>query len=202
MSNIQLFLPVLAEDGALAEIGPRFVLNPVKIFADSFCGETLWENPNYQTPASHRRLLRKAAKDKYVNRTEARARHDANPPTEAFNIDKVGNQVFVDDEEEMAEKLVAQEADHDDDDHMESEDEEKEKKREQADIIRVKELIEKLKPGREGKTLVRPKKYVLPNASGKITKKATNKKSKMIQNIIKTKKLSTKVKKPKRKESY
>lgn len=33
------------EDGSLAEIGPRFVLNPIKIFAASLSGETLWENP-------------------------------------------------------------------------------------------------------------------------------------------------------------
>ncbi|KAG6464804.1 hypothetical protein O3G_MSEX014743 [Manduca sexta] len=36
---------ILSEDGALAEIGPRFVLNPVKIFSGSFGGVTLWENP-------------------------------------------------------------------------------------------------------------------------------------------------------------
>jgi ribosome biogenesis protein BRX1 len=188
---------ILAEDGALAEIGPRFVMNPVKIFADSFTGEALWENPEYVTPAKHRRMLRASAKDKYVNRTDSKVRYDTTLPTEAFNLDKVGKQVFVDDEEEMAEKLVA--AENDDDDITESEDEEVEKKREQTDIERVKALIEKLKPGKEGKTLVRPKKYVPTGANpGKIVKKATNKKSKMIQNIIKTKKLSTKVKKPKK----
>lgn len=172
------------------------MLNPVKIFADSFTGEPLWENPDYVTPASHRRMIRRSAKDKYVNRTEAKARYEATEPTEAFNIDKVGREVFVEDEEEMAEKLVAQEAD--DDDQTESEHEEEVQKRELQDIERVKKLIEKLKPGREGKTLVRPKKYVRPTANGKVVKKATNKKSKMIQNIIKTKKLSTKVKKAKK----
>jgi ribosome biogenesis protein BRX1 len=172
-------------------------MNPVKIFADSFTGEPLWENPDYVTPARHRRLLKAAAKDKYINRTEAKARYETTQPTEAFNLDKFGKQVFVDDEEEMAEKLVAEE--QNEVDESESEDEEVEEKREQQNIERVKALIEKLKPGKEGRKLVKPKKFVPagPNA-GKIVKKATNKKSKMIQNIIKTKKLSTKVKKPKK----
>lgn len=42
---------ILTEDGGLAEIGPRFVLNPVKIFSGSFGGETLWDNPHYISPA-------------------------------------------------------------------------------------------------------------------------------------------------------
>lgn len=191
-------LKVLAEDGALAEIGPRFVMNPVKIFADSFSGEALWENPNYVTPAKHRRMLRTTAKDKYLNRTDAKARYESTQPKEAFNLDKVGHEVFVDNEEEMAEKIVSQENEEDDDDQTELENDDKIAKREQQDIERVKKLIEKLKPGKEGKKLVRPKKYVNPLIAGKVTKKPTNKKSKMIQNIIKTKKLSTKVKKNKK----
>ena len=31
-------------------VGPRFVLNPIKIFAGSFGGATLWANPDYQSP--------------------------------------------------------------------------------------------------------------------------------------------------------
>jgi hypothetical protein len=42
---------ILSEDGALAEIGPRFVLNPIKIFDGSFQGQTIWENPKYVSPA-------------------------------------------------------------------------------------------------------------------------------------------------------
>ncbi len=30
--------------------GPRFVLNPIKVFDGSFGGETIWENPSYVTP--------------------------------------------------------------------------------------------------------------------------------------------------------
>lgn len=42
---------IITEEGELAEIGPRFVLNPVKVFASSFGGETLWDNPHYISPA-------------------------------------------------------------------------------------------------------------------------------------------------------
>ena len=34
----------------MTEIGPRFTLNLIKIFAGSFGGATLYENPHYQTP--------------------------------------------------------------------------------------------------------------------------------------------------------
>lgn len=30
--------------------GPRFVMNPIKIFAGSFGGATLWANPEYRSP--------------------------------------------------------------------------------------------------------------------------------------------------------
>lgn len=43
---------IVEETGALAEIGPRFVLNPIKLFAGSFQGEKLWENPDFVSPAS------------------------------------------------------------------------------------------------------------------------------------------------------
>jgi ribosome biogenesis protein BRX1 len=31
----------------LTEIGPRFVLNPIKIFEDSFAGRVIYKNPHY-----------------------------------------------------------------------------------------------------------------------------------------------------------
>lgn len=36
---------------SLAEMGPRFVLHPVRVMEGSFSGRTTWLNPNY-TPAS------------------------------------------------------------------------------------------------------------------------------------------------------
>lgn len=47
------------EDGSLAEIGPRFVMQPIKIFGASFSGETLWENGDYVTPTAHRSMMKK-----------------------------------------------------------------------------------------------------------------------------------------------
>ncbi|MGH0152269.1 UNVERIFIED_CONTAM: hypothetical protein FKN15_075602 [Acipenser sinensis] len=41
---------IIEEDGSLVEIGPRFVLNLIKIFQGSFGGATLYENPRYQSP--------------------------------------------------------------------------------------------------------------------------------------------------------
>ncbi|KAH9303052.1 hypothetical protein KI387_014635, partial [Taxus chinensis] len=34
----------------LVEVGPRFCLNPIKIFSCSFTGQTLYENPFYVSP--------------------------------------------------------------------------------------------------------------------------------------------------------
>ncbi|XP_041091948.1 ribosome biogenesis protein BRX1 homolog [Polyodon spathula] len=51
---------IIEEDGSLVEIGPRFVLNLIKIFQGSFGGATLYENPRYQSPNMHRRMIRLA----------------------------------------------------------------------------------------------------------------------------------------------
>uniref|UniRef100_A0A8C7YQ58 Ribosome biogenesis protein BRX1 homolog n=1 Tax=Oryzias sinensis TaxID=183150 RepID=A0A8C7YQ58_9TELE len=52
---------IIEEDASLVEIGPRFVLNLIKIFQGSFGGPTLYENPNFKSPNLHRRQLRLAA---------------------------------------------------------------------------------------------------------------------------------------------
>lgn len=42
----------LQVDGvSMIEIGPRFVLNPVKLFAGSFGGATIWSNENFKSSA-------------------------------------------------------------------------------------------------------------------------------------------------------
>lgn len=168
------------------------MLNPIKIFAESFTGEPIWENDKYVTPASHRRTLREEAKHKYVNRTDAKVRYEATQSKNPYNMDKFGREVFQNkDEKEVAEKLIEQESDDDDEDESMDE-EQNDGEATEKDIERVKKLIEKLKPGREGPTLVKKKKVTLPGEK-KIVK-AKNKKAKMIQNIAKTKKLSNKVK--------
>ncbi|KAF3701950.1 Ribosome biogenesis protein BRX1 -like protein Brix domain-containing protein 2 Bx24 [Channa argus] len=52
---------IIEEDASLVEVGPRFVLNLIKIFQGSFGGPTLYENPDFQSPNMHRREIRLAA---------------------------------------------------------------------------------------------------------------------------------------------
>ncbi|XP_055376188.1 ribosome biogenesis protein BRX1 homolog [Condylostylus longicornis] len=80
---------VLSEDGGLSEIGPRFVLNPVKLFEGSFTGNPLWENPDYVSPSKHRQILKKVAKNKYVNRLEQKVTREARTPKNAYEYDEL-----------------------------------------------------------------------------------------------------------------
>ncbi|XP_044003993.1 ribosome biogenesis protein BRX1 homolog [Aphidius gifuensis] len=77
---------ILTEDGGLAEIGPRFVLNPVKIFAGSFGGETIWDNPKYISPAKYRQSLDIQARDKYLNQIEQKMNAKARKPSKTYNL--------------------------------------------------------------------------------------------------------------------
>ena len=82
------------EDGSLAEIGPRFVLNPIKVFNSSFSGETLWENPRYMTPTASRQLLKKMKAGKYLQNVTSKAAYEASRPTEStYKVDKT-DEVF------------------------------------------------------------------------------------------------------------
>uniref|UniRef100_A0A8C7MS82 Ribosome biogenesis protein BRX1 homolog n=1 Tax=Oncorhynchus kisutch TaxID=8019 RepID=A0A8C7MS82_ONCKI len=51
---------IIEEDASMVEIGPRFVLNLIKIFQGSFGGPTLFENPHFESPNTHRRVIRMA----------------------------------------------------------------------------------------------------------------------------------------------
>eukprot|EP00474_Spongospora_subterranea_P009491 CRZ09949.1 hypothetical protein [Spongospora subterranea] len=59
-------------DPTLVEIGPRFCLMPIKVFAGSFEGETLYANPDYVTPTKWRMVAKRKneKKDRYVNRVQ------------------------------------------------------------------------------------------------------------------------------------
>ncbi|CAG5121273.1 unnamed protein product [Candidula unifasciata] len=78
---------ILAEDGSLAEIGPRFVLNPIRIFAGSFGGATLYQNPHYVSPNEYRRALRRSQASKYNNRVEARMSVQLRKPEMTYRMD-------------------------------------------------------------------------------------------------------------------
>lgn len=99
---------ILSEDGGLSEIGPRFVMNPVKIFDGSFGGDALWENADYVSPAKHRQLLRKSAKDRYVNRLEQKTNYEINRPKTTFIFNEF-NDIFQGDPLEKASEFLERE---------------------------------------------------------------------------------------------
>eukprot|EP00753_Platysulcus_tardus_P000639 PLAT10609.1.p2 GENE.PLAT10609.1~~PLAT10609.1.p2 ORF type:complete len:434 (-),score=200.51 PLAT10609.1:107-1309(-) len=59
----------------LVEIGPRFVLNVVRIFAGAFGGPTLYQNPEYVSPSEARRRLKKIRAMETRARLESRLRN-------------------------------------------------------------------------------------------------------------------------------
>lgn len=100
---------ILSEDGGLAEIGPRFVLNPVKLFRDSFSGPTLWENPTYVSPARYRQMVRKEASAKYENKIDRKVQREMPVKTKkGVELDD-GRDVFCMDPEKKAKIIVKKE---------------------------------------------------------------------------------------------
>lgn len=71
---------IVEEDGSLAEIGPRFVLNLIKIFDSSFNGRILYSNPHYVSPNKYRRSLRSKVADKYKDRLSAKQSKELRQP--------------------------------------------------------------------------------------------------------------------------
>ncbi len=53
---------------SLIEIGPRFVLNPVRLFAGSFGGQTLWINENFQSGAELRAIKNRSKYGAHMKR--------------------------------------------------------------------------------------------------------------------------------------
>lgn len=101
---------ILSEDGGLAEIGPRFVLNPVKLFRDSFSGPTLWENPTYVSPARYRQMVRKQASSKYESKIDRQVQRDIPVKTKkGVELDD-GRDVFCLNPEKKAKGIVKKEA--------------------------------------------------------------------------------------------
>jgi len=58
----------------LIEIGPRFVLNPIRIFRGSFGGQTIYQNDEYCSPNYIRSLDKKRKGNTYKDRKEAEKR--------------------------------------------------------------------------------------------------------------------------------
>ena len=62
------------EEPSLTEIGPRMVLEIIRIFDDSFTGKTLYENPNYVSPTAARSMARLMACRRPSRRNTGRRR--------------------------------------------------------------------------------------------------------------------------------
>ncbi|CAL5227475.1 g10452 [Coccomyxa viridis] len=64
-----------AQDGmSLVEVGPRVCLQPIKIFAGSFGGPVLYENPAYVSPNKIRAAVKKQNAGKYATKVKARSK--------------------------------------------------------------------------------------------------------------------------------
>lgn len=50
---------------SLVEIGPRFVLTPIRMFEGSFGGPSLYANPEFVSPTSVRAAVKRQQGDKY-----------------------------------------------------------------------------------------------------------------------------------------
>jgi len=95
---------IVEETGSMAEIGPRMVLNPIKVFDGSFSGQTLWENSDYVTPCAKRSMLKKLQAGKYQQRLASKAAYEASRPTEpTYRVDET-EEVFNTLEQEEEEK--------------------------------------------------------------------------------------------------
>ncbi|KAM7368886.1 hypothetical protein PAMP_013190 [Pampus punctatissimus] len=100
---------IIEEDASLVEIGPRFVLNLIKIFQGSFGGPTLFENPYFQSPNMHRREIRLAAAARVrekqmvkemqkLKRTEAKEDLDRDVTADVFLTPAEENPVHIETE--------------------------------------------------------------------------------------------------------
>ncbi|QRV85848.1 Brix domain protein [Ceratobasidium sp. AG-Ba] len=61
---------------SLVEIGPRFVLTPIRIFEGAFGGATVFANPEFVSPAAVRSQLKRVKGEKYKVRKESEAERD------------------------------------------------------------------------------------------------------------------------------
>lgn len=87
--------PLAAADPVLVEIGPRFVLAPIRIFESSFGGAVLWDSPSFVSPNALRSELKRKQADKLAQRHQST--REASKHKAAANLPKSGldnDQVF------------------------------------------------------------------------------------------------------------
>eukprot|EP00456_Euglypha_rotunda_P048389 TRINITY_DN3879_c0_g1_i11.p1 TRINITY_DN3879_c0_g1~~TRINITY_DN3879_c0_g1_i11.p1 ORF type:complete len:212 (-),score=36.09 TRINITY_DN3879_c0_g1_i11:308-943(-) len=82
----------ISKQPVLVEIGPRFVINPIRIFGGSFGGPTLWENPSYESPNRARSFLKKRKQGRFVQREQSKKKREEHkeesqpPPDEIADV--------------------------------------------------------------------------------------------------------------------
>lgn len=128
-------------DLVLLEIGPRFTMNPVRIFNGSFQGATLWENPGYISPSAARRAAKKAQADAHVAKKNEAKRLSERKSEITKGVDGhldplEGDNVF---KAELGDRVVGKEAEvdldnDDDDDDLDEEMDEDELEEIEADM--------------------------------------------------------------------
>lgn len=64
----------LLEKMTVVEVGPRFCLNPIKVFGGSFGGSTLYQNPLYVSPNTVRSEAKRRVAGKYATKVKAKQR--------------------------------------------------------------------------------------------------------------------------------
>uniref|UniRef100_A0A7S1MGW8 Brix domain-containing protein n=1 Tax=Alexandrium catenella TaxID=2925 RepID=A0A7S1MGW8_ALECA len=60
------------ERQSLTEIGPRFVLDPIRVFSGSFSGQTIYANPFYMSPTALRVHARQMLRSPYVQKLKTK----------------------------------------------------------------------------------------------------------------------------------
>ncbi|KAI5649307.1 hypothetical protein M9H77_35312 [Catharanthus roseus] len=79
------------EKMTLVEVGPRFCLNPIKIFGGSFGGPTLYENPFYISPNQIRSLEKRQKAGKYAKKVKAKTRRKMHEMANPLEVDELAH---------------------------------------------------------------------------------------------------------------
>lgn len=89
------------QETQLIEIGPRFVLIPIRIFLGSFGGPTLYQNNAFVSPNEERADAKKAKGNRYVDRVQQQSSRKEFLSSNPKVTDELSSKnVFRDDEEE------------------------------------------------------------------------------------------------------
>ncbi len=125
------FVTAVSKENFPQSPGPRFVLQPIKIFASSFCGTTLWENRHFVTPSKvissfvftlwnsaffnpylhfgflkTRRLLMVMKKEKHARKRQLKNVKKVRNDAAECEVENVDNNLYAEDTLQVATKLM------------------------------------------------------------------------------------------------